>query len=212
LQLTEWVNNYRFSFGQARLGDQGIRKTDDKIDFESILTYKFGLYINPYAAATFKSQFAKGFVYPGGVETAVSKFFDPAYLTQSVGVGYKPNAHFRTRFGVGVREIITSQFTQYADDPTTIAIEKTKVDGGLESVTDVEFPLDDNILFTSKLEMFDAFTAMDEVIIRNDTNFLAKVSKYITVNLNFQIINEKRVSPRSQIKEALQLGLSYTLL
>ena len=39
------------------------RKTDDKFEFESVLTYKLGTFVNPYASATFKSQFADGFKY-----------------------------------------------------------------------------------------------------------------------------------------------------
>ena len=57
---TNWSNAYKLAFGQTRLGDQGLRKTDDKIDLENVLTYKLGDYVNPYAAATMKTQFARG--------------------------------------------------------------------------------------------------------------------------------------------------------
>lgn len=210
--LTEWANSYKFGYGQARLGDQGIRKTDDRIELETLLTYKLNLYVNPYAAATFKSQFTKGYVYPGGIETAVSKFFDPAYLTQSVGFGYTPTTGVRTRLGFGLREIITSDFNQYASDPPPAAASKTRIDGGMESVTDAEWKLDDNILFTSKLELFAPFKSMDQIVVRSDNTISAKVSKYITTILNVQFINEKRISPRTQIKETIAVGLSYTLL
>ena len=43
-----WNNTYKFAFGEAKLGDQGVRKTDDKIDLETVLTYKLGTMINPY--------------------------------------------------------------------------------------------------------------------------------------------------------------------
>jgi hypothetical protein len=212
-EATNWSNTYKFAFGQARLGSQGIRKTDDKIDLETILTYKLGTYINPYGAATFKSQFARGNKYDAaGNKTAVSKFLDPGYLTQSAGIGYQPIPEVKTRLGAALREILTSQFTGYSDDAATTDIEKTKIDGGLESVTDVEWKLEDNILFTSKLELFSPFKTLDEVVVRNDNTFAAKVSKYVTVNLNVQLINERRVTPRTQIKETLAIGLSYTLL
>src|SRR5690349_6276412 len=50
---TNWTTSYKLGFGQARLGGKGLRKTEDKIDLETILTYKLGTYINPYTAATF---------------------------------------------------------------------------------------------------------------------------------------------------------------
>ncbi len=211
-EKTLWTNNYKFAFGQTKIGNQEIRKTEDKIDLESVFIYKMGTYINPYVAATLKTQFAKGYDYSATPTKEVSQFFDPAYLTQSAGLGYQPFAELKTRLGLGVREIITSQFTSYADDPATLKVEKTKVEGGIESVTNLELKLDDNILFTSKLELFDAFSKLDEVIVRSDNTFAAKVSKYIVVNLNIQLINERASSPRTQIKESLSLGLSYTLL
>jgi hypothetical protein len=215
-EMTNWTTSYKFGFGQTRLGNQGLRKTDDKIDLETILTYRMGTYINPYAAATFKSQFAKGFKYDddAGTKTAVSQFFDPAYLTQSVGVGYQPTPEVKTRFGVALREVIADKFaTIYTDDFETInEIEKSRVDGGLESVTDVELKLDENLLFTSRLELFAPFKTLDEIVVRSDNTLLAKVNKYVTVILNVLLINEKRITPRTQIKETLAIGLSYTLL
>ncbi len=207
-----WSNSYKAAFGQARLSDQGLRKTDDEIYFETLLIYKLGTLINPYASATLRTQFAKGFVYNNNVESPVSSFFDPAYMTQSIGVAYKPATVLTTRLGVGVREIITSEFTAYAGDPTTTKVEKIKIRGGLESVTELLLPLAENMSFSSKLELFDAFTNMDQLIVRSDNTLAAKVNKYVTVNVNFQLINDVNVSPRSQIKQALALGLSYSLL
>jgi len=202
-----WATSYNFAFGQARLSDQGLRKTDDKIDLGTILTYKVGAYINPYFAATLKSQFAKGYVYDAaGNSTEVSAFFDPGYLTQTVGVGYQPAPEFKTRLGAGLREIFAPTFTAYAGG------KKSDVEGGLESVSELAWKVDDNVLLTSKLELFDPFKTMDEVVVRNDNTLAAKVSKYVTVNFDVQLINEKKVTPRTQAKQTLALGISYAIL
>ena len=208
-----WTNDYKFAFGQSRLGSQGLRKTDDKIDIASVLTYKVGKYVNPYTAVTIKTQFARGFTYDAtGAATEISAFLDPAFLTQSVGAGYQATTEVKTRLGLALREVITTSFNQYADDPTTPVIEKVRVDGGLESVTDVEWLVMENIQLTSQLELFAAFRALDEIILRNDTAVSAKVNEYITVIFNVQTINERQITPRTQIKETLALGINYTLL
>jgi hypothetical protein len=210
---TSWSNAYKFGFGQARLGDQGLRKTDDRIDLESMLTYKLSEKVNPYGAATLKTQFARGYKYDAnGMGTAVSQFFDPGYLTQSVGAVYQPSAVLKTRLGAGLREILTSEFPGYADDPATSEIEKTRVDGGLESVTELNLPIEDNITLGSKLELFSPFKRMDEVVVRNDNLVTAKLSKYLTVMLDVQLVNERAVTPRTQVKEVLAFGFSYTFL
>jgi hypothetical protein len=213
-EVSNWSSTYKFAFGQTRLGGQKMRKTDDIIDISSVFTYKLGTLINPYASASLKTQFANGYTYPRqDTSVQVSAIFDPAYLTQSAGVGYQPIKEIKTRLGVGLREIITNKFSKYyTDDPkTTDKLEKTTIDGGMESVTEVEWQLEDNILFTSKLELFAPFKTIDEIIVRNNSSVTAKVSKYITTILNVQLINERKITPRTQVKETIALGLSYTL-
>lgn len=212
LDMSNWTTTYRFAFGQTRLGDQGLRKTDDIIDIATVLTYKLGSYINPYVAATLKTQFAHGYAYPAPDSSMeVSAFFDPAYLTQTVGVGYQPIKEVKTRLGIGLREIITNQFYQYADDPTTTEHEKTSVDGGFESVTNADWQLADNILMTTQLEFFAPVKHLDEVVVRDNTTFTGKISKYVTAVFDLQLINEERVSPRTQVKETIALGMSYAI-
>ncbi|HLP18384.1 MAG TPA: DUF3078 domain-containing protein [Bacteroidota bacterium] len=209
-----WVNNYKFAYGQTKLDNKTVRKTDDKIDLESVLSYRTGWLVNPYAAATLKTQFATGYTYANDAadtRTAVSDFFDPAFLVQSIGGEYKPAEWIKTRFGAALREVITSTYTQYADDKTTPAIEKTKTEGGLESVTDIQAKLDENLLFTSHIELFDPFNHLDRVVVRSDNLLTAKVSKYIVVSLNIVLMNDVQISPRTQVKQTLALGINYSI-
>lgn len=210
--VTKWSSSYKFALGQARLGSQGLRKTDDRIELESVLLYKAGILVDPYAGASLKTQFAKGYMYDAaGNGTEVSQFFDPAYLTQSAGVAYQPIKEAKTRLGLGLREVITNNFNQYADDPATKEVEKTLVEGGLESVTNLDWPIDENLLLTSQLEVFAAFKKLDNPVVRSITSLTAKVSKYVVAILTVQTIKEPQVSSKTQIKETIALGLSYTI-
>jgi len=213
-EKTDWTTTYRFAFGQAKLQSSGLRKTDDVIDLATTLTYLFGTSVNPYASATLKSQFAKGFDYGAPGTPAVSKFFDPAYLTQSVGLGYQPVPEIKTRLGAALRETITSEFRNYANDPDVAPRDwvSTRVEGGAESITEVEWKFATNMAFTMKLELFAPFKTMDKIIVRDDMGILAKVNELITAGINLQLINDWRVTPRTQTKQTLTFGLSYALL
>jgi hypothetical protein len=212
LEASEWTLAYKFAYGQSRLGNQSLRKTDDAIEASLVYKFKVTEEVNPVASATLKTQFDVGYTYDAsGNPTPVSKFWDPAYLTQAIGAEYKPLPEVKTRLGVGVREVFTSEFNKYADDPTTAEIETKLIEGGLENVTNLDWKADDNILITSELQLFSPFKHMDEIVVRNTTTFVGKVSKYITANFSLQLINEKNISPRTQIKEAIALGLSYAL-
>jgi len=201
-----WTTTYDFGYGNTRLGNQGTRNTDDKIDIASEFKVKVDAYVNPYAAATFKTQFATGYTYDAmGNGTANSDFLDPAFVTQSVGAGYQPIPEVKTRIGAALREIFANTYTQYASG------QKTETEGGLESVTEVEAHFQQNLLFHAKLELFSAFKKMDEVVVRSDNTLTAKITKYFSTNINLQLIQERPISPRTQIKQGVALGFSYDL-
>lgn len=201
-----WTTTYNFAYGNTKLGTQGLRKTDDNIDIASTLTYKLDVYVNPYVSATFRTQFSKGYTYDAvGNGTAISDFFDPAFLTQGAGAGYQPIPEVKTRFGLALREIMASEYRQFSGGHTS------QVDGGLQSITEVSASLDDNLLFKAKLELFSAFRKMDEVIVRSDNTLTAKINKYFSTNIDVQIIQEKPITPRTQVKQTIALGFSYVL-
>jgi len=210
LNLINWVNSYKFGYGQAKLGTQGIRKTDDVIDLESVLTYKIGTYINPFVSASLKTQFTEGVKYDAaGLATPVSNFFDPAYITQTVGVGYQPGPIVKTRLGVSLREIVVNKYAlAYIGDTT----KKVDVDGGLESVTEVGWTVMENVVLNAKLEIFAPVKHLDRMTVRSDNTLSAKVNKLISMNLNVQFINDPQVQARTQIKQTLALGFSFTLM
>jgi hypothetical protein len=212
-ERTQWSNSLKLMFGQSRLGDQGLRKTDDEIYFESLLVYLVWEEINPYAAVTLRTQFAPGYQYPDDQERfQVSAFFDPAYLTQGVGMRWDPASLVTIRLGVGARQVVTSQFPGYADDPETPEVEKIRVDGGLESVATFSWPFAENMILASRLELFSAFNNIDRVIVRSDNLVSAKVNDFLSVNFNVQFVNDVTVSPKTQIKQSFALGFSYNVL
>jgi hypothetical protein len=211
--MIEWVNEYKFGYGQAKLGSGTIRKTDDMIDLGSVLIYKLGKIINPYASVSLKTQFTEGVTYDAAGHTVpVSNFFDPVYIIQSAGVGYQPVPEVKTRLGAAVREILTKTHTRYSDDPTTTQVEKEKVEGGLESVTEVVWTVMENVVLHAKFELFAPVKHFNQTTIRSDNSLSAKINKFLSVNLNVQLINDPPVQARTQVKEALALGFNFTLM
>ncbi len=210
VDVVNWVNSYKFGYGQAKLGSQGIRKTDDDIDLESVFTYKIETYINPFVSASLKTQFTEGVKYDAlGNAMPVSNFFDPAYITQTAGIGYQPGPVVKTRLGVSLREIVVNKYAMAYIGDSTKTIE---VDGGLESVTEVAWTIMENIVLNAKLEIFAPVKQFDRMTVRSDNTLSAKVNKLISMNLNVQLINDPQVQARTQIKQTLALGISFNLM
>ncbi len=210
---SNWTTSYKMGFGNTKLDGKGTRKTDDRIELESIYTRKLSLYINPYVAATFKTQFAPGYTYDArDVRTQVSRGFDPAYLTQTAGMGWQALPQVKIRLGAGVRETVASDYAAiYTDDKNTRdKIEKSVVQGGAESAVNLDWKLSKNLLLTSLVETFAPFNDFNQPMLRSNSALAATVSKYVTVMFNVITINEPRVSPRAQIKQAISFGLNYS--
>ncbi len=211
-EMTNWATAYKFAFGQANLSNKGMRKTDDVIDIESILRYKLNTLINPYVAVSFRTQFVDGFEYTDTNKTVISSFMDPGYARQAVGIGLNPIPEIKTRVGAALREVFTNNYHRWSDDPATTEIEKTKIEGGIEWVTEAEVKLDDNILFKSRLETFAPVKHLDKWVIYNDNSISANVTKLINVILSVTMRYDEFIINRTQIKESLAIGISYRVL
>ncbi|MDH4222954.1 MAG: DUF3078 domain-containing protein [candidate division Zixibacteria bacterium] len=208
-----WANTGKIAYGKSKVGDAESRKTADEIKLETVLTYKLSLYVNPYVAFKGETQFTTGYAYTDTSKRAISDFFDPAYFTQSLGLGYSPGKEFKTRLGFALKETFTDNYPiPYADDPDTPEIEKTKVEAGMDLVVEFKKKLAENILFSSKLDSFSNLKRFDTIDVNWDNLFSAKVSKIISANYNFTLLYDKDLSKKRQIKQILALTLTLSFL
>lgn len=209
-QTYTWNNSVKIAYGDTKVGSQGSRKAADEISLESVYTRLLGTTINPYVAVTAKTQFSKGYDYGDAVDTPISDFMDPGYFTQSLGIGFEPNDKFKTRMGAAVKETVSKDYG-YADDPDTEEIETSKTEYGAESVTDLKLTVMENILFTSKLELFSNLKKFEQTDVTWDNLFTASISKYITVSFNIKIYYDRDISRIRQLQQTLAVGLTYNL-
>ena len=204
-----FTNKLKLAFGRTKLGSQDYRTTDNEIFLEDLLTYNAGWFAEPYISNTFRTVIADGFDYSGETPVHIASFFDPGYLMQAIGMAYKVSPNFTTRLGLGFQETFTNDFRHYTDPENLV--DKFKFETGLESVTNANFTLDDNLLFTSELRLFSAFDELDVWDVRFDNTITAQVTKLVNVNLNVLLIYDKSQTFKTQIKEALQIGITYNL-
>lgn len=204
-------NTLKLAFGRTKLGEDEFRTNDNELFLESVLIYSFGWAVDPYISNTVRTVLSKGFDYKVVPAVQTSQFFDPGYITQSIGFVYHKIPNITTRLGLGFQETVTNKFNGYSDDPKTAEIEKFKFDTGIESVTEAIYNIEENVLFNSKLRLFSRFNSLDVWDVRWDNLITAQISKYFNVNFNVLVIYEKKQSLKTQLKEALQLGITYTL-
>jgi hypothetical protein len=204
-----WTTTLKLGFGQLQAGQAALKKTSDEISLETVAVYKLGIKVDPFVSVRGLSQFAAGYDYAGPEPLQTSAFLDPGYFTESAGFGYSLPDWFNTRVGFAMRETVTREFPHYADNPETETVEKTKVEPGLESVTNLNVKLTEIARYTSNLALFSNLKASDQIVVRWDNLVSVTLTKYVTAGLNFQLLYDKTVSVRRQLSQLLTVGLSY---
>lgn len=85
----KFENNFRSAAGFQVFQHSGPKKTNDKLDFSSVLGYQFTKKWFYSINADFSTQYFKGYTYPND-SVVVSEFLAPGYLTVSLGFEFKP--------------------------------------------------------------------------------------------------------------------------
>ncbi|MCB0403006.1 MAG: DUF3078 domain-containing protein [Flavobacteriales bacterium] len=233
-----WDNSLDLGYGILKQDGEGVRKSDDKIEFTS----KYGRKAikNWYYAAliNFKSQMTAGYNYPDD-STVISNFLAPGYALVAIGLDYKPS---------DVLTLFISPLTMKA----TIVNDQNLADAGAFGVDPAEYDnlgtlvkrgsnlraeyggylraqvkkdIMENVNFQSRIDLFSNYS---EEPLHIDVNWevliAMKVNKYISATVTTNLIYDHDVDiavdenndgitdaygPRVQFKEVLGVGLSY---
>ncbi|HHN48543.1 MAG TPA: DUF3078 domain-containing protein [Bacteroidales bacterium] len=222
-----WNNTLDIGYGLMKQGSDDLIKTDDKIDLLS----KFGLKASEHwfyaGLLNFKTQMAPGYAKPGD-EEAISNLLAPAYLLGALGMDYKPSGDFSLFLAP-----LTAKITIVNDD-VLAATGAFGVDPGKNSRSEFggyiraayKTDIAENITFQTKADFFSNYLDKPQNIDINwETLLLMKVTEYITVSFATHLIYDDDVmigidsnddgtidksGPRTQFKQLLGIGLSYT--
>ena len=211
--IWKWRNSLKFTYGRTKTGDEGYKTNDNEIFLESTLNRNVGWLFNPYFGFTARTAVAEGFNYDEIPAVQIVGFLDPFYLTEGIGLIYDQIPNFRTRLGLGFKQTFADAFNnRYTDDPDTPGdIESFKNETGIESVTEYTVEFLENMAYKGYLRLFGRFEDMSVWDVRFDNTITAKINDYFNVNINVLLIYDVDETLRTQLKEALQLGISYSL-
>ncbi len=205
-------NGLKIAYGQTKLDDNDFKTNDNELYFESVYSRRLGWKIDPYVSNILRTGIAPGYQYTDTSREQISGFFDPGYLSQSIGFAYDKDKVFKSRLGIALQETFTNQYRRYSDDPgTKDELEDFKLETGIESVTEVQWEFMENMQLKSYLRLFSAFENIDTWDVRWDNTVSAKINKWFVFKINVLVVYQKTQSLKTQLKEAMMLGISYQL-
>ncbi len=223
--LAQWFrlrNNVKLSFGQTATQDQETKdwskpeKSSDKIDLESIGLFNMETWVDPYISGRFQSQFLDA------SDKAHEEYIDPIELTLSGGIAkefrFTSRDNILTRLGLAIKH----NRNRFYDEVSSTEETKKYTDGGIESNTDIEIDLGENLDYIGKLTVYKALSISDKDQQPNDywkaidvnweNAITASVSKYVKVSLYTQLLYDKQISKKGRLKQTLSLGIAYQLM
>jgi hypothetical protein len=206
-----WETKAKAIYGRTKLGDLGSRKSSDQFDFETVYTRLLKILVHPFASATAQSQFFPGFSYAGTpVErTQISDYFNPAYFTQTLGLGIEPIPGLKERLGATMKQTVGDYGFQSAGVRTG---EDFLQEYGVSSITEYDVTLMENIQASTRLDLFANFKGVDAIDGRWANRITAKVNKWVNANFEYELLYDKDLSESAQTREGLSIGISFLTL
>jgi hypothetical protein len=230
-QLKEWLqskNTLALAFGQTHSQrvseDDGEKyweepsKSTDLIDFESVVRFTYGWFVDPFAAGRIETQFLDE------TDAGKTRALNPMLLTESVGVAKvlvkEEKREWSARLGGALRQRIDRDALV---EPPDVRETLTKRDAGVEFVTELRTPLaDGRITLASRLQAYQALFSSEQDEAETDdwkapdinweNTFTAGITDHLMVNLYLQLLYDKEVVDDVRLKETLSLGLTFKLL
>jgi hypothetical protein len=213
-----WDNTFDFNLGYVNTTSLGSRKNDDRFDFLSKYGYALNSKLNVSGLFNLRSQFFKGYTFPGNVKTYASTFMAPGYILVSPGLDYKPVKDLSifvspvTARWVIVRDTALVNKGLYGVDPG----EKSKLELGAFVTISYMKEISKNITYKGRLDLFSNYKNKPQNVDLFMSNVLnVKLSKVLSATWGVDLIYDDDVrlfgpnqrSAALQVKSLVGLGL-----
>lgn len=235
-----WKSGANLAYGISKIRKEPWRKTDDNIELFTNLGYDiYKKKLDVSWLTNFRTQFDRGFNLPND-SVYVSKFLAPGYLQTGLGIDYHPIENLQIYVAPITGKFTFVNDTRLAnagafgvkaavyDDAGDLVTAGKKFRAELGASMKILYTqsIMENITLKTRLELFSNYLKNPQNIDVNGellVNF--KINKWFQANLAVNIIYDDDIDigidsdddgnidysgPRTQIKEVLSLGVSYT--
>ncbi len=209
------IHELKLGLGGISQDDEDLRKSEDIISASTVFQYVapqgFLRQWQPTFAASILTQFLEGFDYKAEGNPKVSDIFAPAYLTQSLGLTRDIAPWLRQRFGVAAKETVVT-IEDLRPLYGNAADETLRLEGGVESRTDFEKEVAQNVFLKSSLGIFAGFSDIESPDVNWSNLVTMKVNDWLNVNFEFVTLYDRDVSSDLQLREVLSVGVLFVLI
>jgi hypothetical protein len=220
-----WDNKIIAAYGLTKLKGQDATKSDDRIEFTSLLGKKAKGYWFYSGFLNFKTQMDAGFknvLNDNGTplvttddfnqKVTISHFFSPAYLQVGPGMLWKKSDNLKFNFAPATSRMIFvhSHFTKFGPAFGVEQGDSSRFEFGAAVNAYYKFSIMENVTMENIANLYSNYLDNPgNVDIDYQMNLVMKINKYLSANVSFQAIYDDNAIGAFQIREVFGLGLNY---
>ena len=216
-----WTNDFQFQFGTLWTNVQNDwRKSADRLFFDSKYAHAIAPKWNLYGNINLLSQIAVGYKFSKtadgrDVTTKISNLFAPAYLTEAVGIEYKPVSYFSLQLSpLAIRQTIVADTKLVQTVPTNYGVEQGKTirneAGLIQVVADYNRDVAKDVNLKWHYQAFAPYGQhIGTVDNRLDAQLTAKFAKYFNFNFGLTALYFESQSTQVQFAQTMGVGFLY---
>lgn len=203
-----WDNKLIASYGLTKLKGEEMKKTDDRLELNSLVGKKAGGNWYYSAFFNFKTQMSSTDV--NGVQT--SHFFSPAYFQFGPGMLWKKHDNLKVNIAPATSKLIVmhGHLTEMGDAFGVAQGETTRYELGAALNAYYKLDVMKNVSVENILNLYSNYLEdFQNVDIDYTVNVVMKVNKYLSANLSMQAIYDDNAFEGFQTREVFGLGINY---
>ena len=210
-----WDNKFIAAYGLTKLKDQPTTKSDDRLEFTSLIGKKAKGYWFYSGFLNFKTQMDSGFLQETDAVTNVttytkiSHFFSPAYLQAGPGMLWKKSDNLKVNLAPATSRLIFvhKHFTEFGSAFGVDQGKTSRFEFGAAVNAYYKFNIMENVSMENILNLYSNYLDNPQnVDIDYQMNLVMKINKYISTNVAFQAIYDDNAIGAFQMREVVGLG------
>ncbi len=208
-----WDNKLIATYGFNRQKKNSTKKTDDRIEINSILgkPLKEDWYFSGYL--NFQTQFDRGYD-PKDEFKTISHFASPVFLQFGPGVFWKKHDDLKVNFSPASTKFIFvhEKFTRNGKSFSVEQNETKRIEFGASAYVYYRFTVVENITIENILGAYANYIENTKnVDFDYQLNIDLKVTKYISANINYHALYDNETFEALQQKQTIGVGIKYTV-
>lgn len=204
-----WDNKLIAGYGLTKVKKQRMQKTDDRMQFNSLLGKKFTEVWYYSFFLNFKSQFDSGF--ENGIKT--SHLFSPVYIQFGPGILWKRSDNFKINVAPATSKVVLVH-RHFTDNGPSFGVKQgtnMRYEFGAAVNAYYKCNLMENVMMENILNMYSNYHEDPQnVDIDYTLNINMKVNKYLSTNFAFQTIYDDNAFAGFQTRQNIGIGVNYT--